>query len=60
MPVCAVNLMPKGEYSNLFIGAAFSRKSFLSKTYLPVKNSYLLTFSDGKAEILAICLSKSF
>ena len=27
---------------------------------LPVKNSYLLTFPDDKAEVLAVCLSKLY
>ena len=55
MSVCAFNYLPKIEYSNLFIVATFS-----SKTSLPVKTSYLLTFPDEKAEILAVCLSKSY
>ena len=60
MSVCAFNYLPKGEYSNLFILAAFSRKSVSGKTSLPVKNSYLPTFPDHKAEILAVYLSKSY
>ena len=48
--VWAFNSLPNGEYSNHFIVAAFSSKFFSSKTYLPVKNSYLLTFPDDKAE----------
>ena len=59
MSVCAYNSLPNGEYSNLFIVAAFSSKSFFGKTTLPVKNSFL-TIPDDKAEILAICLSKSY
>ena len=47
MSVCALILCP------------FSSKSFSGKTSLPVKNSYLPRFADGKAEIPAICLSKS-
>ena len=54
MPVCAFNLLASGEYSNLFIIAVFSSKS------LAVTNSYLLTFPDDKAEILAVCLSKLY
>ena len=54
MSVCAVNSLPKGEYSNLFIVASLSSKSFSGKIYLPVKNSYLLTFPNNKAEILAV------
>ena len=58
MSVCAFNSLPKEEYSNHFIAAAFSSKSFSGKTSLVVKNSYLLTFPNDKAEILAVCLSK--
>ena len=50
MSVCAFNSLPNGEYSNLFSAVAFS-KSFLSKTSLPVKNSYLLAFPEDKAKI---------
>ena len=50
MPLCAFNSLLKGKYSNLFIVAAFSRKSFSSKTSLLVKHSYLLTFPDDIAE----------
>ena len=60
MSICAFNSLPKGQYSNLFIVAAFSSKSFLGKTSLPVKNSYILTFPDDKAGILAVYLSKSY
>ena len=60
MSICAFNYLTNEEYSNLFIIAAFSIKSFFSKTFLPVTNSYLLTFLDDKAEILAVCLSKSY
>ena len=60
MSVCAFNSFPNGEYSNLFNAGAFSSKSFSGKTSLPVKNSYLLTFPDDKAEILAVCPSKSY
>ena len=55
--LCAFNYLPNGKYSNLFNAAAFFRKSFSIKTFLPVKNSYLLIFPDDKAEILAVCLS---
>ena len=48
MSVCVFNYLPKGKYSNLFIIAAFSSKSFSGQTSLPVKNSYLLTFPDIK------------
>ena len=59
MPICAFSSFPKGEYSNPSIVAAFSNKSFSSKTSLLVKYSYLPTFPDDKSEILAVCLSKS-
>ena len=52
--------LPNREYSNLVIAAAFSAKSFSDKKSFPVKNSYLLTFPDDKAEIVAVCLSKSY
>ena len=55
MSVCAFNSLPNGKYSNLFIVAAFSNTSFLGKTSLPVKNSYLLTFPDDKE--VFICLN---
>ena len=57
--ICAFNSLLKSKYSNLFNVAAFSNKSFSDKTSLPVKNSYLLTFLDHKAEILVVYLSKS-
>ena len=41
------------------IPAVFSSKSFSGKTFLPVKNSYLLTFADDTTEILAACPFKS-
>ena len=58
MSVCAFNYLRNGEYPNLFIVAAFSNKYFSGKISSPVKNSYLLTFLDDKAEILAACLCK--
>ena len=58
MPVCFFNSPPNGEYSNLLILPAFSNSPFPGKTSSPIKNSYLLTFPDDKAEILAVCLSK--
>ena len=57
MPICAFNSLPKDKYLNFFIVATFSSKSFSGKTSLPIKNSFLLTFPDDKAEILAVCLS---
>ena len=58
MSVCAFNSLPNGEYSNILIAAGFSNKSVFDKTSFPVKNSYLLTFPDDKAGILAFFLSK--
>ena len=60
MSVYVFNSLSKDEHSNHLIVAAFSSKSFSGKLYLPVKNSYLLTCLDDKAEILAVCLSKSY
>ena len=60
MPFCAFSSLSKGEYSNLFILAAFYRKSFSCKTSLPVKNLYLLTLANDKAEIKSVCLSKLY
>ena len=34
--------------------------AFNSLTFLLIKNSYLLTFADDKAEILAVCQSKLY
>ena len=59
MSVCAFNFLPKSEYSNYFIEAASSSKSFSGETSLLVKSSYLLTFLNNKAESLAVSLSKS-
>ena len=59
MSVYAFNSLPNVEYSNLFNVAAFSSESFSCKTSLPVKNSYVLTLPDNKAEILAVFLPKS-
>ena len=58
--VCLFNSLPNGEHSNLMTAAAFSDNSFSGKTSLPLKNSYLLTFPDDRAEILAICLLKLY
>ena len=60
MLFCAFNSLPKCKYSNLFIVAAFYSKSFSGKTSLSEKNSYLLTFPDDQAEILAVYLPKSY
>ena len=56
MSVCASNSLPKGECLNIFIVAAFCSMSFSGKASLSVKNSYLLTFPDDKAEILVGCV----
>ena len=50
--------MLNSKYSNPLIVAAFSNKFFSSKTSSPVKNSYLPTVPDDKAEALAARLSK--
>ena len=50
MPVCGFGSLPNREYSNFFNAAAFSFNYFSGKTYLPVKNSFLSTSSDDKAE----------
>ena len=60
MSVCAFNSLPDKKYSNLFIVTAFSSKYFSGKTSLPVKNLYLLAFRHDKAEMLVVCLSKSY
>ena len=54
MSVCGFNSLPDREFPNLFNAAAFSNKS------LPVKDSYLLIFPEDRAEILVVCLSKSY
>ena len=60
MPLYSVKSLPKDKYSNLFIVAAFSRKSFPVKISLQVENPDLLIFLNNKAEILAVCLPKSY
>ena len=57
MLVCSVYSFSYNKYSNLFNTTALSSKSFSGKTSLPVKNSYLLTFPDDKADFLPVCLS---
>ena len=54
MLVCAFSFLPNAKYSNHCIVVSSSSKSFSGKTSLPVKNSNLPTFSDNKAEILAL------
>ena len=56
MSVGALNSLPNRKYSNLYNLVAFSSWSFSGKTSLPVKNLYLLTFPDDKAEFLTFCL----
>ena len=60
MSICYFNSLPNGEYSNLFIVAAFYNSPFSFKTPSLVKNSYLPTFPDDKADILAVGLSKLY
>ena len=57
---CAFNSLTNREYSNLFNVADFLSKSFSGKMSLTLKNSYLLTFPDAKAEILVLCLSELY
>ena len=57
MLVCAFNYLPNGKYSNVFIFAAFSNKSFSGKISLSVENLHLLTFPDNKDKILSVFLS---
>ena len=59
MSIFFSNSLTKSEYSNLLIVEAFSYGPFSIKTLSPIKNSYLLTFPDDKAEISVVCLSKS-
>ena len=59
MSVCFFNSLPNSEYSNLLIVAAVSNKYFSGKAYSPVKNSYLPSFPNCKADILTVSLSKS-
>ena len=40
--------------------AVLPRRSFSGKTFFAVKNSYLLTFPDDKAEMSAVFLSKFY
>ena len=51
MSICAINFLPKDEYSNPSIVAAFPNKSFSGKISFPANNSYLTTFPDDEAEI---------
>ena len=60
MSGCHFNSLPKEKYPNHFIVAAFSNELLTGKTFLPFKNSCLLTFPDDKAEILTICQFKSY
>ena len=50
MSVCFWNLLANGKYSNFLIVAGFSNSLFSGKSYLRVKNSYLPTCLDEKAE----------
>ena len=53
-------LICNGIYLNLLNVAAFTNKCSSNKASLSVKNSYLPTFPNNKAKILAVCLSKSY
>ena len=59
MSLCFFNSLYNGKYSNLLIVAAYSNSPFSGKTSLTFKNSYLPTFTDDKAKVLAVCQSKS-
>ena len=54
------NQLPSDKCSNLLIVAAFSNSGFSDKISFLVKSSYLSTFSDDKADTLAVCLSNSY
>ena len=54
MLVCAFNPLPKGEHQKLLIVPSFSSKSFSGKSSFLVKNSYLVTLPDYKAEIFSV------
>ena len=60
MSARAFNSLPNREYSNPFNATAFSRGYFSAKSSLTGRNSYLLTFSDDKTEILEVGLSKLY
>ena len=60
MSVCTFNSLCSGKDSNHLIAAASSSEPFSGETSLSVKNLYLPTFYDDKAEILAISLSKMY
>ena len=46
-----VNSSPDRKYFNCLILAAFSKNYFYVKTSVTVKNSYLPTYPDDKAEV---------
>ena len=56
MALFLFNSLPNGKCSTLLILAAFSHKACSDKTSLPVSNSYLSTFPDDNAEMLAVIL----
>ena len=49
-----------GKYSKLLIVTASTNRHIYGKRSSLVKNSYLPTFPDSKAEILAVYLSASY
>ena len=53
MSVCFFDALPSGEYSHFMIIAGFSKSIFFCKVSSPVKKSYLPTFSEDEAEIIA-------
>ena len=58
MSVCFLNSLPNSKYSNLLILAAVSKNYFSGKAYIPVKDSYLVSFPNCIADILTVSLFK--
>ena len=58
--VCLFSSLPNRDYLKLLIVTAFLNSSFSGKISSPPKNSYLPTFPDEKAKILAVYLPKSY
>ena len=47
IPVCFLNSLRYDEYSNLLAVAAISNSHYSGKASLPIKDSYLISFSDN-------------
>ena len=60
MSVCFFNSLPNGKYSNIWILETFLNRSFSSNASLQVTTLYLTIFTEDKAEILPVCLSKLY